>query len=274
VKLDLHTHSTHSDGAFSPADVVDQACRAGLRVLSITDHDSIASWEPARAAAEGRGLHVIPGVEISAAWEDEEIHILGYFRRGVPDSLRAFLVGALRGRETRMRELVDRVRKRGVPVDFEDVRKTASGESLSRAHLARLMVARGHAKSIDDAFESHLGYQHGLVPLAGASAEQAIRVILEADGVAVWAHPPAQDLEARLQAMVKWGLRGVEAFRRRIHGVKTARLVELGDSLKLYTTAGSDWHGHGGEELSDSLSFPPHRLRPFLAEFGLDHLAA
>jgi len=275
MKLDLHTHSAISDGVFTPEQIVDMACAAEFRVLAITDHDSITSWELAAAAVRGRELAIIPGAEISASWEGEtELHILGYFRSGVPRGLRDFLSGALVRREDRVRGIVGELRKRGVPIDYEDVRKTARGESLSRAHVAQVMVARGHSGTIDQAFEDHLAYEHGIVPLALTPVEEAIRLISDSDGIAVWAHPPAEDLEGRLARMVKWGLRGIETFRRRTHGVRTARLVELGDSHGLFTTAGSDWHGHGGEPLSDELTFPPYRLRPFLREFGLDHLAA
>lgn len=274
MKLDLHTHSNLSDGAFTPEEIVDMGVASGFSVLAITDHDSISSWDRASEAARGRGIAILPGVEVSAAWENEELHILGYFPAGVPRAFREFLGRALARREERMRTMVDNVRRRGVPVDFEDVRKLAAGESLSRAHLAQLMVARGHAATIDQAFEEHLGYHVGNIPLSLTPVADAIRIIAESGGLAVWAHPPAAELEERLSLMVKWGLHGVEAFRRRTHGVKTARLVELGDSYGLFTTAGSDWHGHRREPLTDELAFPPYRLRPFLKEFGLEHLAA
>ncbi|NUN49991.1 MAG: PHP domain-containing protein [Candidatus Brocadiae bacterium] len=274
MKLDLHVHSTLSDGVFPPPEIVDMACSAGLRVLAITDHDSIASFDLARAAVRGRDLTLIPGSEISAAWDDEELHILAYFRDAVPADVATFLAGARARRETRLAIILRRLRDRGVPLDLDDIRQVATGDSLSRAHVARVMVSRGHASSIDDAFERHLHWKHGIVPLAHASVEDVIRLVSSNGGVAVWAHPPAKELEARLDRMVGWGLKGIETFRRRTHGVRTARLVELGDSHGLYTTAGSDWHGHGGEPLTETLAFPPYRLRPFLREFGLDHLAA
>lgn len=263
-----------SDGAFTPEEVVGQACDARLAVLAITDHDSIASWDLARDSAERRGLALIPGVEISATWKQEELHILGYFRDGVPQALRDFLSRALARREDRMREIVSNVRKRGVPVEYEDVRRAARGESVSRAHLAQVMVDRGHASTIGQAFDEHLGYHAGTVPLAAPSVEEALSVIDGCGGVSVWAHPAQKELEERMTLMVRWGLQGVEAYRRRTHGVRTGRLIELGDTHGLYVTAGSDWHGHGREPLSDELSFPPRRLRPFLEEFGLGHLAA
>lgn len=274
MKLDLHTHSTLSDGRFTPEEIVDMACNAGFRVLAITDHDSIASFDLASAALRGRDLALIPGVEISASFGEEELHILAYFRSTVPPAIRTFLAAALRRREQRAAEILAALRKRGVPLDLDDVRAVAKGESLSRAHVAEVMVARGHAESTEDAFDRHLHYRHGIVPLALTPVEEAIRLVGEADGIAVWAHPPAQDLEERLAKFVKAGLRGIETFRRRTKGVRTARLVELGDTHGLFTTAGSDWHGHGGEPLVELLSFPPARLRPFLGEFGLGHLAA
>lgn len=274
MKLDLHTHSTLSDGRFTPEEIVDMACGAGFRVLAITDHDSISSFELANAAIRGRELALIPGVEISASCGDEELHILAYFRFNVPPAIRSFLTAALQRREHRAVEILAGLRKRGVPLDLHDIRTVAKGESLSRAHVAQVMVARGHASSTEDAFDRHLHYRHGIVPLSLTPVEEAIRRVGEADGIAVWAHPPAEDLEARLGRFVKAGLRGIETFRRRTHGVKTARLIELGDSHGLFTTAGSDWHGHGGEPLGEVLSFPPYRLRPFLGEFGLEHLAA
>lgn len=274
MKLDLHTHSTLSDGFFSPGEIVDMACASGFQVLAITDHDSISSFDLARAALRGRDLHLIPGVEISASCGDEELHILAYFRFEVPPSIREFLANALGHRETRARAILAALRDRGVPLDLDDVRTVARGESVSRAHVAQVMVARGHAASIDDAFQRFLHYRHGLVPLAHTRVEDAIALVEKAGGIAVWAHPPAEDLAARMDRFVKAGLRGVEAYRRRTHGVRTARLVELGDSHGIFTTAGSDWHGHGGQPLGDDLSYPPDRLRPFLREFGLEHVAA
>jgi predicted metal-dependent phosphoesterase TrpH len=274
MKLDLHTHSTLSDGSFTPEEIVDMACAAEFRVLAITDHDSISSFELAKAALRGRDLALIPGVEISASCGEEELHILAYFRFSVPPAITTFLTAALARREERAKEILASLRKRGVPLDIDDVRTVAKGESVSRAHVAQVMVSRGHASSIEDAFDRHLHYKHGIIPLALTPVEDAIRLIGEAEGIAVWAHPPAEDLEGRLVRFVKAGLRGIETFRRRTKGVQTARLIELGDSHGLFTTAGSDWHGHRGEPLVEVLSFPPHRLRPFLGEFGLDHLAA
>jgi hypothetical protein len=272
MKLDLHTHSTLSDGRRTPEEIVDMACAAGLKVLSITDHDTLGAHDLARAALRGRPLHLIAGVEISASWNAEELHILAYFRDPVPDAIVRLVGDAGARREERMRRIVGELRNRGVAIDEDDVRAEADGSLLTRAHVARAMVARGQAASLEDAFDRHLHFRHGVVPLARVSVEEAIRTVAAAGGVPVWAHPPGEDLERRLRTMVKAGLRGIETFRRRTHGVRTARLVGLAESHRLLTTAGSDWHGHGGEPLGEFLSFAPARLRPFLREFGLDHL--
>ena len=245
LRVDLHIHSTASDGSLSPAAVVSAARTGRLHVIAIADHDTTGGVAEAQAAATGF-VHVIPATELSTYGEGAEFHMLGYFIDPRNDALVAHGRRASGARETRMHEMVERLERLGVSVTFEDV-LTAAGtrpQSLGRPHLARALVQRGHVPTVSDAFDRWIGDQGpAFVPSALISPWEAIEMIHGAGGVAVWAHPRPDVLESMLPAMKSHGLNGLECYRPRLTHAETERIAALASAHGLFVTGGSDWHG-------------------------------
>ena len=255
MKLDLHVHSTASDGTVSPEEVVDRAIAGGLDVLALADHDTVAGVERAMAAARGRMLHIIPAVEMSSTFGDTDIHILGYF---VDVRSEAFARHARRNRErrdARMADMVARLARQGLKISRKQLEEQRGSEEVaySRPHLARALVEAGYATSVREAFARFIGnHRPAYVPTRIATPEEATRVILAAGGIPVWAHPPAEHFRRLLPRLVNAGLRGLEAYRATRVYVEVGELEEAARRIGLVLTGGSDWHGpEGGSELGD-----------------------
>ena len=245
MRLDLHVHTTASDGSSSPAEVVRLAAEGGLDVLAITDHDTVAGIPAAMDAAAETSLRLIPGIEASSTYEDEEFHILGYFIDPHADSVQAHQRHAVGGRERRMEEMVDRLRRQGLLIEMADVIDAAGPDrsAIARPHLARALVLKGYAKSVTDAFDRLIGDRHpAFVPTRLATPEEAIRVIHDAGGIAVWAHPPMDALHRLLPAFIEAGLEGLEVYRPRGTPRHVRKLERVATAAGLLSTGGSDWH--------------------------------
>ncbi len=245
MRLDLHVHTTASDGSSSPAEVVGLAADGSLDVLAITDHDTVAGIPAALDAAAESSLQLIPGIEVSSTFEDAEYHILGYFVDQDADSIQAHERHAVGGRESRMGEMVDRLRRQGLLIEMADVLDAAgpARSAIARPHLARALVSKGHARSVVDAFDRLIGDGHpAYVPTRLATPEEAIRLILEAGGIPVWAHPPMDALQQLLPAFVGAGLKGLEVYRPRGTPPHIRKLERAAKAAGLLRTGGSDWH--------------------------------
>lgn len=248
MKIDLHIHSTASDGSLPPAGVVDRAASGGLDVIAIADHDTAAGI-PEAVRAAGRRLTVVPAIELSARHRDRDLHILGYFIDTAAPPLVAYGARARRGREERIRAMIGRLSDLDVAVDFEAVLAEAGphGHALARPHLARAMVTAGHVGSIPEAFDRYIGDQGpAFIATDLLDVPGAIALIHEAGGVAVWAHPPLPVLGA-LPVFVAAGLDGLECHRPRVGPSDLNRLLNKARDHGLLVTGGSDWHGewHG-----------------------------
>ena len=255
MKLDLHVHSTASDGTVSPEEVVERAIAGRLDVLALADHDTVRGVGPAIAAASGRPLQIIPAVEMSSTFEGEDIHILGYF---VDPEAEAFARHARRSyerRDARMLEMTERLRELGISVSREelDAQRGSSAVAYSRPHLARALIDAGHAANIRDAFARLIGNDcPAYLPTEVATPEEVTRTVREAGGIPVWAHPPAERFHELLPRLLDAGLRGLEVYRAARTYVSVAELEEVARSEGLLVTGGSDWHGPGGgTELGD-----------------------
>ena len=245
MRLDLHLHTTASDGAWSPARVV-EAAHGRLDVVAIADHDTVAGVGPALEAARGLPLDVVPALEVSSTTADgREIHILGY---GIdPDAprLRQHALRAVRLREERIVGMVERLRGQGVVVEMAAVLEAAGPErsALGRPHLARAMVAAGHVSSVPEAFDRWIGDDHAaFLPTRLVTPAEAVEVIEAAEGLSVWAHPPGDLLDTLLPGLVRAGLRGLEVYRPRVPQDQVRRLRGVARSAGLLETGGSDWH--------------------------------
>ena len=255
MRLDLHVHTTASDGACDPREVVALASAGRLDVISIADHDTVAGVPEALEAASRHNVHVVPGVEISSTLGDREYHILGYFVDPGAPALRSHQRRAAAGRERRMLEMVARLQRQGLLIEYDDVAREAGpgGSAIGRPHLARALVVRGYASSTSDAFSRLIGDGHPAhVPTRLATPEEAIGVILAAGGIPVWAHPPPSMRSRLLPEFIRAGLRGLEVYRPRSRPDRIVELEREAEALRLLKSGGSDWHStDGGTALGD-----------------------
>jgi hypothetical protein len=243
--IDLHSHSTASDGEHSPEEVVARAAQAGIRTLAITDHDTVAGLAAARAAGDGRGVRVVPGIELSAFVHAREAHLLGHFVRPEDPRL-ATLAERLRvERDGRMALMVQKVCALGLPVRLEEVRALAGAAPLGRPHLARVMVEKGYVLSTREAFERYLGDRRpAWVDRFRLGCAEAIRLIRDAGGAATLAHPGASKMEwGDVQALARAGLAGLEVYHPDHNPSVRQKYLGLARDFRLVATAGSDFHG-------------------------------
>ncbi|MYI07199.1 MAG: PHP domain-containing protein [Gemmatimonadetes bacterium] len=253
MRVDLHMHTTFSDGIRPPEEVVELAIAGGLDVISITDHDNSLGVASARRAAEGR-IRVIPGIEMSSRWNGESIHILGYFVDPAAAALTAHYRSLLERRHIRMSRIVGRLADQGIRLTLDQVdgQRASDRVPYTRPHVARALVRDGYATSVTDAFDRYIGSDcPAYVLVESPTPEEVIGSIRAAGGVAVWAHPPLRHMAELLPRLVTAGLRGVEVFRpwaRRVREAVASHARRAG----LFATGGSDWHGRAGDgELGD-----------------------
>jgi predicted metal-dependent phosphoesterase TrpH len=244
-RVDLHLHTTCSDGAYSPAQVVDLARRAGLPALAITDHDTTAAWPEAQAAARGT-IEVIPGVEITADFAGREFHLLAYFFQPEDTSLLSALAQLRRRRSDRFRELVDQLRPLGVCLDSADVDAVLTNPVVGRRHLAELLVATRHVSTVRQAFTRYLGDRGDLtIPPVRLPLAQALAMVHQAGGIAACAHPSYDCTRETLAELKRLGLDAVEVDYPGFRAGRTRRLRTWAAQLGLAVTGGSDCHGPG-----------------------------
>lgn len=246
--VDLHVHSSCSDGRLTPGDVVEAAASAGLAVLALTDHDTAAGHAEASAAARVAGLEFVPGIELST--HDEVIgatHLLGYHVDGTAPTLAAFLAKARDGRRDRAREMVDRLNGLGVEVTVDEVFAQASeGGLVARPHVARALLDGGWVRSYREAFDRFIAAgRPAYVPAGRITPADGITLIRGAGGVAVLAHPGQAWSDEAIRDLAEAGLSGIEVLHPD-HGRETVRrLGRLAAACGLLETGGSDWHGPG-----------------------------
>lgn len=252
--IDLHLHTTASDGRCTPGELVERASHAGVPIMAVTDHDTTAAVVEVCAMAGERGIRTLTGIEITAVDDERDIHVLGYLIDPDHAGLNAFLVTQRAARVARVEAIAARLATLGVPIDVGPLVQQAAaqrGRSLGRPELARAMMAAGHVASVQDAFDRYLAHgQPGFVPREGASSESVIGVIHDAGGIASLAHPGKFNLETRLVTLAGAGLDAVEVFHPDHDVVLMERYRELARELGLLMTGGSDFHGdpaHGRE---------------------------
>lgn len=248
--IDLHLHTTASDGTLSPEALVARADEARLTVISVTDHDTTAATHAAGAAARTRGLTLVSGIEITAVEAHRDVHVLGYYIDPDNRQLAEFLDTQRADRVRRIRDMADRLAALGVPVEVESLlgRAAAPGRSIGRPALADALVAGGHARDRDDAFERFLGHgRPAFVPRRGAPAADVIAIIHTAGGIASLAHPGLVRVDALIPALAAAGLDALEA-RHTDHAADVELHYRgLARRLGLAVSGGSDFHGGAPE---------------------------
>ncbi len=241
--VDLHLHSTASDGTLPPADVVRSALRAGVVAIALTDHDTVAGLAAARAAAEGTGLRIIAGVELSAYQGDDEVHLLGLHLDDV-DGMDRQLVAFRSARFDRGREMVRKLNAIGVTITFDDVLHVAHDAAIGRPHVAKALVENGWARDLRDAFDRYLGAgRPAYLDKRRLSVRDAIAMVHACGGLAFLAHPGAATNKARLAAFQLFGLDGAEVLHPSHNPEDRRRLAEGLDALGMLPSGGSDSHG-------------------------------
>ncbi len=242
--IDLHLHSTASDGTLEPEDVVASAAAAGLCAIALTDHDTLAGVARAQAAGQQHGVRVVGGCEFSVAAPWGEMHLLGYFLPADHARLDAFLATCRADRVRRARAMVDKLRRLGEPITFDDVLAVSGSAAVGRPHLARALVQRSAALDINDAFARFLGrgrpaYVEKVLP----HLRDVARLVHEVGGLVSAAHLKDRASRTVLERFQADGLDALEVRHPSHSPDVTARLGELARGLGLAETGGSDWHG-------------------------------
>jgi predicted metal-dependent phosphoesterase TrpH len=268
--IDLHTHTTASDGRCTPAELVARASAAGITVLSVTDHDTVAACEAAAAACAGAGIEFVSGIEITAVRSEADVHVLGYFLDPRSAALRAFLSEQRQQRVDRIRRIISKLAGHGLHLDADALLQPALDDpsrSVGRPWVARAMVAAGYVKSTDVAFSAWLSRgRPGFVPREGAGPEDVITRIHDAGGIASMAHPGLLRRDDWIAPLADAGLDALEAYHTDHGPDDTARYLALATQLRLAVSGGSDYHAdesHGAPR-PGMTSLPPEafeRLR-------------
>lgn len=277
--IDLHVHSNHSDGTLSPEELVSLAQNSGVSVFALTDHDTVSGLKAAKEATKSLAdaspsVSVISGVEISAAYQKRDIHILGLFIDETNPSLLTALENAVTARDSRNETMAARFRSLGIPLTLEDLRLINPDTVITRAHFANYLIGHGHVKNSQEAFSRYLGYDAPcFVPREYMQPEQAISLILQAGGLPVLAHPllyklPPSELEALIKRLREAGLMGLEVYYSSNSNFDEQICYSLANRFGLLMTGGSDFHGANKPNLylgtgrNNNLNIPERLLEP------------
>lgn len=255
--IDLHTHTTHSDGSASPQQLIALASATRARAVAITDHDTVSAIVDARTAADRFGIEFVAGVEISAEYSPGTMHILGYCIDDQSTELTVTLGELQQARERRNPQIAGRLRSLGFDISYDEVAEVAGNQVVGRPHFARLMIQKGYVASMQEAFDRFLKKgADAYVEKARLSPPESIALIHQAGGVAVLAHPyqlklsSYQDLDRLVGELADLGLDGIEAVYSRHSAAERASYSEIAARHGLLVTGGSDYHGSYKPDIS------------------------
>lgn len=241
-RIDLHTHSTASDGIYSPEQLIQIASLAGIAALGLTDHDSVAGLTEAIAAADNYGVELVPGVEISILEDKREIHILGYYPQDI-DRLHAELEDIREERHSRMKKIVDKLIQQGFKINLNEVLVEAGQSAPGRLHLARLLVKKKYVHTLDEAFKLYLNPdQVAYVPRRLMTLKRAMQLLSSVGAIIVIAHPGIMG-KIIIDRLLPLGLQGIEVFHPDHSAVQKKLYLHLAQLHGLLITGGSDFHG-------------------------------
>jgi 3',5'-nucleoside bisphosphate phosphatase len=245
--INLHMHTTASDGTSTPEDLVARVRTAGITIFSVTDHDTMAAVPAASAAATRQGLTCVPGIEITTVHDGHDVHMLGYFLDAGAPILVALLERVRALRRERAAEIADRLAAAGAPIDAVALIGASEGggaRSLARPQIARALVAAGHVATVAEAFDRYLSEGCcAYVPHRGPSPREGIAAIRSAGGVASIAHPATTKCDQIIPALADAGLSAIEAYHSAHDPATVSHYVDLARSLALAVSGGSDFHG-------------------------------
>ena len=244
---DLHLHTTASDGRLSPSELVDEAQRAGLAVIAVTDHDTIAAVDEVQRLARTRGIEAIAGIEVTAVENQRDIHVLGYFLNPRDAAFAQVLATQRAARVRRAIAIAARLEELGMPTDLGPWltdEANRSGKSIGRPQVARAMVQAGHVADMQEAFDKWLGNDRpAYVTRTGPTPEKVVEAIHRAGGLASLAHPGRTLIDARIPAFAAAGLDAIEVYHSDHDATAVDRYRTMARELDLLVTGGSDFHG-------------------------------
>jgi hypothetical protein len=249
--IDLHLHTTVSDGALEPHALVEAARQAGLTTIAVTDHDTLGAWPIVDPAARAAGLDCLPGIEITAVLDGRDVHVLAYGVSPAAPALAAFLGAQRDDRRRRLLAMAERLSALGAPVDPELIAEAsgaASTRSLGRPALARALVAAGLVRDVSEAFDRYLGEgRPAFVERGGPAPARVFDLVHAAGGVASIAHPVKIGRDDLLRSFAADGLDAIEVYHPDHGAAATTRYRTMADALGLLVTGGSDYHGPGSD---------------------------
>ena len=245
IKVDLHTHTSFSDGSLTPAQLIDMSYNSGIGILSITDHDNVYALKEAMNRGKEKSVQVIPGVEFSANFNDREIHILGYFIDYTSKRLLDFLNTLRKKRFSRSKQIIEKLNELGCKIKFNFINDNLNSSiSIGRPHIAMMLVKEGFVNSYNDAFAKYLGDDKpAYIKKPNPDAGEIIKLISETGGLSFLAHPAKNLRDEFLKEIIKEGIDGIET----IHPSHSEQDIEYFNNVAsenfLLTSGGSDFHG-------------------------------
>jgi predicted metal-dependent phosphoesterase TrpH len=271
--IDLHMHTTASDGRCTPEDLVQRCWDKGLRTIAVTDHDTMAGVEPTQRAAEAMGMTCLPGIEITSVHGGKDVHMLAYFLPPHTPGLQPLLAAQRQQRVERALEIATRLEKLGAPVDKDAMIEAAagSGKSLARPQIAQALIAAGHVATVPEAFDRYLGEDSpAYVPHTGVPPAEVVALVVRGGGIPSLAHPGYRPKDEIIPGLVEAGLVGIEAYHSSHDEAATTHYLGLARQYGLIVTGGSDFHGPGTrrEEFFGVVTLPQADLDVLLSRAG------
>ena len=247
--IDLHAHTTASDGRSTPRELVERARAVGITTLAVTDHDTMAAVPEAAALAQSVGLGFVPGIEITSVSRGKDAHVLGYFLSPDAPGLSALITDQRRRRVERAREIGRRLEQMGAPIDVDALLASAgerSGKAIARPQIAQALIAAGHVATVAEAFDRFLGENcAAYVPHTGAPPAEVVTLIAAGGGIASLAHPGHLKQDDIIPGLVEAGMAALEVYHSSHDDAATAHYLQIARRLSLAVTGGSDYHGEG-----------------------------
>lgn len=278
--IDLHVHSTFSDGTLTPSQLVDLAVKSNLEAFALTDHDTTDGIKEALEASEAYDLEVIPGIEFSTEYKKKDIHILGYYINPYNETFKAKVLEFRESRENRNRKMCDKLNEMGLEINYDEFIAEFPDSVITRAHYAKYLLNHGKIKYIDEAFEKYIGDDcPGFIPREKITPSEAVSLIISCGGIPVLAHPilyklPDSELESLVASLKKSGLKGIETIYSTYSNTDERLIRKLASKYKLLITGGSDFHGNNKPNLSLGCGrgdlFIPTKLLPPLKKAYLN----
>ncbi|MCK8827953.1 PHP domain-containing protein [Natroniella acetigena] len=257
--IDLHLHTTASDGSFTPTKVVKNAKDLGFSAVAITDHDTLAGLEEGAKAAKEEEIEFVPGIELNTDYDDTGIHVLGYYLDYNNQNLLNKLDTLQKARYNRIKSMVYKLNHLGFEIEFKEIIDIAGDAALGRPHIAQIMLDKGYVKEWSQAFAQYIGCRgSAYVKRKKLAAQEAIQLIKSAKGVPIIAHPALIGRDELLPKLVEWGAEGFEVYHTEHDQAATQRYLEFAQQHDLLITGGSDCHGpkRKGEILLGEIKAP------------------